>query len=116
MVGRSRVVGHRQEISMVRNRLLTQSTPAALGFSMPAEWEAHEATWLGWPHNATDWPGKLETIRWVYGEMVRKIAQGELVRLLVRNPEERKLARNYLKQAGAELGRVQFIMHPTNRG
>src|SRR5262245_31353171 len=42
-------------------------TPAALGFSMPAEWEKHEATWLGWPHHATDWPGKLDTIRWVYG-------------------------------------------------
>ena len=40
---------------------------------MPAEWEPHEATWLGWPHNATDWPGKLDTIRWVYGEIVRRM-------------------------------------------
>src|SRR5215831_16687423 len=24
--------------------------PSALGFRMPAEWERHEATWLGWPH------------------------------------------------------------------
>ena len=38
-------------------------TPAELGYAMPAEWERHEATWLGWPHNATDWPGKLDTIR-----------------------------------------------------
>ena len=51
-------------------------TPAALGFSMPAEWETHEATWLAWPHNPTDWPDKLDTIRWVYGEMVRKICPG----------------------------------------
>ncbi|HEX4404497.1 MAG TPA: agmatine deiminase family protein, partial [Polyangia bacterium] len=35
------------------------STPAALGFHMPAEWEPHEATWLAWPHEAADWPGKL---------------------------------------------------------
>ena len=35
-----------------------RQTPAALGFSMPAEWEPHEATWLGWPHNPTDWPGQ----------------------------------------------------------
>ncbi|MDQ2869547.1 MAG: agmatine deiminase family protein, partial [Acidobacteriota bacterium] len=28
------------------------------GFSMPAEWEPHEATWIGWPHNASDWPGR----------------------------------------------------------
>ncbi|HBP87242.1 MAG TPA: hypothetical protein DD706_06055, partial [Nitrospiraceae bacterium] len=42
-----------------------------LGFRMPAEWEQHEATWLGWPHNTKDWPGKMGAISWVYGEMVR---------------------------------------------
>ena len=83
---------------------------------MPAEWEKHEATWLGWPHNPTDWPDKLDTIRWVYGEMVRKIAPGERVRILVRNAAEQQLARRYLQRAGADLRRVQFIVHPTNRG
>jgi agmatine deiminase len=91
-------------------------TPAALGYAMPAEWERHEATWLGWPHNPTDWPDKLDTIRWVYGEMVRKIAPGEIVRLLVRNPREGRLARSYLGRAGADLRRLQFVLHPTNRG
>ena len=33
--------------------------PAALGFSMPAEWEKHEATWLAWPHNPAEWPDKV---------------------------------------------------------
>jgi agmatine deiminase len=93
-----------------------EATPAELGFSMPAEWEKHEATWLGWPHNHTDWPGKVDTIRWVYGEMVRKIAQGEIVRILVNSKAEEKLARSYLKRAGADLGNVQFVLHPTNRG
>ena len=41
---------------------LTQ-TPAALGFSMPAKWERHDATWLGWPHHKTDRPDRLDTIR-----------------------------------------------------
>src|SRR5882762_3038686 len=91
-------------------------SPARLGFSMPAEWERHEATWLAWPHNATDWPDKLDTIRWVYGEMVRKIAVGEIVRILVNNKAEQKLARSYLKRAGADISRVEFIVHPTNRG
>ena len=36
------------------------------GFLMPAEWERHEATWIGWPHNATDWPGKFPAIPLVY--------------------------------------------------
>ncbi len=92
------------------------STPAALGFSMPAEWEAHEATWLGWPHHPTDWPCKLDTIRWVYGEIVRKISPGEIVRILVNDKAEAKLARRYLTRAGADVRRVQFIVHPTNRG
>ncbi len=91
-------------------------TPAELGFTMPAEWEKHEATWLGWPHHPTDWPDKLDTIRWVYGEMVRRISAGEIVRLLVRHRAEEKLARRYLSRAGCDLKRVQFIVHPTNRG
>ena len=93
-----------------------EPTPAALGFAMPAEWETHEATWLGWPHNPTDWPDKLDTIRWVYGEIVRKLAPGELVRILVRHAAEEKLARRYLSRAGADLNHVRFIVHPTNRG
>jgi agmatine deiminase len=99
-------------------RITTGSTdtPAALGFSMPAEWEKHEATWLGWPHHPTDWPDKLDTIRWVYGEIVRKIAPGETVRILVNNNAEEKFARRYLSRAGADWRRIQFVVHPTNRG
>lgn len=91
-------------------------TPATLGFSMPAEWEPHEATWLGWPHHPTDWPGKLDAIRWVYGEIVRKLAPGELVRILVNDRSEERLARRHLARAGAPLKQVEFIVHPTNRG
>ncbi len=91
-------------------------TPADAGYCMPAEWDRHEATWLGWPHNETDWPDKLDTIRWVYGEITRKIARGEIVRLLVRHNAERKLAVTYLKRAGCDLKQVQFVVHPTNRG
>lgn len=91
-------------------------TPAALGFSMPAEWEPHEATWLAWPHNPTDWPDKLETIRWVYGEIVRKLATGEIVRILVNTAAQQEAASRRLARAGADTGKVEFIVHPTNRG
>ncbi len=91
-------------------------SPAALGFSMPAEWETHEATWLAWPHHPTDWPGKLDTIRWVYTEIVRKISPGEIVRMLVGSRAEEQQARRYLARAGVDAGRVEFIRHPTNRG
>ncbi len=101
---------------MSKLKTITSVSPADLGYSMPAEWEKHEATWLGWPHNPTDWPDKLDTIRWVYGEMVRKISPGESVRILVRNKEEETLARRYLARAGVNLKKIQFIVHPTNRG
>jgi agmatine deiminase len=91
-------------------------TPAELGYAMPAEWEKHEATWLGWPQNPTDWPDKLDTIRWVYGEIVRKIAPGETVRILVGSAAEEKMARRYLTRAGADVARVEFVRHATNRG
>lgn len=83
---------------------------------MPAEWELHEATWIGWPHNETDWPGKLAPIQWVYGEIVRKIAPGELVRILVNSPVHEAQARKVLKSAGVSLTGVQFLRFPTNRG
>jgi agmatine deiminase len=89
-------------------------TPASLGFSMPAEWETHEATWLAWAHHPADWPGKLSTIRWVYAEMVRKIARGETVRMLARSRDEAKTAARYLERAGG-CGTVEFYIHPTNR-
>ena len=94
----------------------TTATPAELGYSMPAEWEPHAATWLAWPHHQADWPGKMEAIRWVYGEMARKISPGETVRLLVRHQNEQNLAASYLQRAGCELTKIEFVVYPTNRG
>ena len=82
---------------------------------MPAEWETHEATWLAWPHHAADWPDKLDIIRWVYTEIVRKIAPGEIVRLLVNSEKEKAQARRYLTRAGVDARRVEVIVLPTNR-
>jgi agmatine deiminase len=89
---------------------------ASLGFRMPAEWEPHEATWIGWPHNVTDWPGKFAPIPWVYGEIARKLASSEVVRVLVNNRQHEARARNVLGRVGVELARVEFFSFPTNRG
>lgn len=91
-------------------------TPASLGYAMPAEWERHEATWLGWPHNKTDWPGKIAPIHWVYGEIVRKLAPGEIVRILVNDAKHEAQARRVLEKVGVDLARVEFFRLPTNRG
>ncbi len=102
--------------SMSERKKYSDQTPTELGFSMPAEWDEHEASWLAWPHNPSDWPGKLDTIRWVYGEIVRKITPGETVRMLVNSKAAERQARHCLERAGAETMRVEFISHRTNRG
>ncbi|HEV3221118.1 MAG TPA: agmatine deiminase family protein [Candidatus Acidoferrales bacterium] len=89
---------------------------ATTGLRMPAEWEPHEATWLGWPHEKTDWPGKFAPIPWVYTEIVRHLACVERVRMLVQNGAEEDSARRMLKKARANLNAVEFFRVPTNRG
>jgi hypothetical protein len=55
----------------------------------PAEWEKHKSTILCWPHQKADWPGKFTPIPWVYVEIVKNIAPGELVRIIVQNDKEK---------------------------
>ena len=90
-------------------------TPRSLGFRMPAEWEPHEATWIAWPHNHADWPGRFTPIPWTYAEIVRKLAPVERVRILVRDEAEEKRARGILRKAGAEMAAVEFHHIATDR-
>jgi agmatine deiminase len=83
---------------------------------MPAEWEPHEATWIGWPHNRTDWPGKFAVIPWVYSEIVKKIAPAEIVKIIVNDKGHEERARRVLLRTEVDLTRVEFFRFPTNRG
>ena len=94
---------------------LQEGTPQARGFKMPAEWDAHEGTWLGWPQNAADWPGKFAAIPWVYAEIVRLLSLHENVHILVNSAAVRSRAESILKRAGANLEHVSFHVWETNR-
>ncbi len=83
---------------------------------MPAEWEPHEATWLAWPHNPEDWPGKFQSIPWLYAEIVRLLAAHERVHLIVENASSQKRVTSMLGRAGANLDQVTFHCWPTDRG
>jgi agmatine deiminase len=98
------------------DRVPIQRTPRFLGYRMPAEWEPHEATWLAWPHELTDWPGKFEPIPWVYAEIVRHLARVERVRILIEDARAESRARAMLRASGANLSAVRFLRVPTNRG
>jgi len=82
---------------------------------MPAEWEPQEATWLAWPHEKSDWPGKFAPIPWLYGEIVRHLARVECVRILVQDRDAEESVRRLLKKCHADLAAVEFFHHPTNR-
>ena len=92
------------------------NTPAALGYRMPAEWAPHSATWLGWPHNKTDWPGKFQPIPCVYAEIVRNLARHERVEILVNDARAEEQARGVLEKANAFNENVRFRRGVTNRG
>jgi|SRR5579883_800942 len=79
---------------------------------MPAEWEPHQATWLAWPHEKSDWPGKFEPIPWLYGEIVRHLARVERVQIIT---EDEQRVRKILRKCHVDLDAVDFFHHRTNR-
>ena len=83
---------------------------------MPAEWEPHEATWLAWPHNPEDWPGKFAAIPWLYAEIVRLLAAREHVHLIVEDAAMEGRVKSMLSRAGVNLDQVSFHRWPTDRG
>jgi agmatine deiminase len=82
---------------------------------MPAEWSPHAATWIAWPHNPDDWPGKFQPIPWVYAEIVRHLSRVERVHILVNDLAAERRATGILKRGGANLTRVHFHHWPTDR-
>jgi agmatine deiminase len=82
---------------------------------MPAEWAPHEATWLAWPHETSDWPGKFAPIPWLYGDIVRHLSAVERVRILVESGEAREKARKVLERCHANLAAVDFHVLATDR-
>ena len=110
---------------MQKNALTLSDTPAALGYRMPAEWEPHEATWIAWPHNRSDWPGKFEPILWIYAEIVRQLARVEQVNILVDDEAMEAKTRQVLLRSqvisekasapGKKAGNIHFFRFPTNR-
>src|ERR1051326_7883191 len=84
-------------------------------YRMPAEWEPHEATWIAWPHNRSDWPGKFEPIPWVYCEIVSHLGRFERVHILVNDALAQRRAETAVEHAGAMRDTVEFHRWPTNR-
>jgi agmatine deiminase len=88
-------------------------TPSVLGYSMPAEWAQHRATWLSWPHNRETWPTHLESVREVWIQMIAALALYERVYVLVNDVTAQHDVSARLKSAGTALERVTLLTIPT---
>lgn len=90
------------------------NTPKSLGYTFPAEWAPHTATWLSWPHKEASWPGKINSIFTQYAQFVKVLALGEKVRINVTNQEMKNFALAHIEMAGADLKNVEFFYHQTD--
>ena len=90
-------------------------TAAQQRFRMPAEWSTHAATWIAWPQNRADWPGKFQPIPWVYCEIVRHLSRVEDVHILVNDLSIEQRATGMLRRQGANLARLHFHHWRTDR-
>lgn len=89
------------------------STPATLGYRMPAEWEPHSGTWFTWPRpDGISFPGKYEPVPAVYGALIRELICVEDVHLNVWNVEMESWVRSFLKKQQIPVNRVSFHLFP----
>lgn len=95
---------------------MIKSTPYSQGYSIPAEWHPHEATWIRWPHQKDDWPGKMAAISFVYAEIVKYISRGEKVRIIVQSAEHQRRVAGMLHAISLDHSQVEFFIWETDRG
>lgn len=94
--------------------MINKQTPRERGYFFPAEFHKHRATWLSWPHKEASWPGKIETIYSVYAQFVKLLAESERVCINVNSRKMQTFAEQHLKEAKADLKKIDFFMHPTD--
>jgi len=93
---------------------LSDLKPGEAGFTFPAEWAKHTATWLSWPHKEESWPGKIGLIYSKYCEFIKVVAEGEIVRINVKDELMMAFAKQQLELVGADLSKIEFYEFPTN--
>ncbi|MFZ4716179.1 MAG: agmatine deiminase family protein [Chthoniobacterales bacterium] len=92
----------------------SSATPRAQGYSMPAEWEPHEATWISWPRReGQSFPDSYERVLPTLVSMASAIAESEILRINISGREQEREVRALLAPS-APMERVEFHDIPTN--
>ncbi|MEM3170047.1 MAG: agmatine deiminase family protein [Candidatus Nitrosotenuis sp.] len=104
----------------LRNRLPTSyglltspvlmETPKRLGYSMPAEWEKHQATWLAWPHDPVTFPNRVKKVEDVYIKIISALHKNENVNIFVKDPSAKSRVSRILEQNEIDLKKINFYV------
>lgn len=86
-----------------------------IDYRLAPEWGKHEATWLVWPQNSKDWPGKFSAIKWIYIEIVKYLSESEIVRIIVNSKKIEERVRKDLNRSKVNTKKVQFVIAKTDR-
>lgn len=84
-------------------------------YRFPAEWEKHKSTWIAWPHEESDWPGKFETVDWVYADIVRVLSGSEVVNIILSPDQDKERIGGILRLSEVDLKRVNFLIKESDR-
>jgi agmatine deiminase len=91
------------------------ATPKASGFTFPAEWHPHRATWLTFPHNEASWQGdRLSKMYPQYLAFIKAISQGENVGIVADNENLKLFIIRELTKINVDLSKIEFVIKPTN--
>jgi agmatine deiminase len=90
-------------------------TPARHGFSFPAEWRRHRATWISWPRpEGISFPNRYDESIEDVARVICTIARFEPVRLIVPNTNYERIVRRFLAARRVSQPRLRFHHLPTN--
>jgi agmatine deiminase len=99
---------------MPKPRIL-RNTPAALGYSFPAEWEPHSGTWFSWPRpEGISFPGKYHTVPENLARIMAEIQSREAVRINVPNENYEHIVRSQLREHSCPTRNIYFHYIRTN--
>jgi agmatine deiminase len=90
----------------------TSDTLTQQGYSVPAQWERHDAVWLGWwvsPYGGTEFPTENLSI-----ELVQALSPHVPIDLIVQDAAEEVHVHDVLSRAGVNTRRVRFHQIPHN--
>ncbi len=93
---------------LVSSRVLSD-TPKSMGFSMPAEWERHDSTWLAWPHDTVTFP-EINKVEKAYLQMISTLSKNEHVNLFVKDFIMKDKVRKLFEKNKIDLQKINFYV------